>query len=151
MQTLHSIKMSNGSSTGPLRKLKLFVAPDLPLHHRVISWLEFMWEDGNKMSRRCVCACTVRVCSHRVSGVVDNSAQRRGRESLPPQTLMSRLISCRHSTRKTKEGGKKTCSFERAAFVLAGGLSHYMQNSDCANRDCVSFKLIKVGATSIFQ
>lgn len=45
------------------------------------------------------------VCSHRVSGVVDNSAQRRGRESLPCQTLMSRLISCRHSTRKTREGG----------------------------------------------
>lgn len=47
------------------------------------------------------------VCSHRVSGVLDNSTQRKGRESLPPQTLMSSLISCRHSTRKTRQGGKK--------------------------------------------
>ena len=108
--------------------------------------------DGNKIARRCIYPCPcVCVCSHRMSGVVDNSTQRRGRESLPPQTLMSRLISCRHTTRKTREGGKKTCSFERAAFVLARGLSHYMQNSDCANRDCVSFKLIKVGETSIFH
>lgn len=99
--------MSNGSSTGPLRKLKLFVAPDLPLHHRVISWLEFMWEDGNKMSRRCVCACTVHVCSHRVSGVVDNSAQRRGRESLPPQTLMSRLISVVTVLERPRKGERK--------------------------------------------
>lgn len=102
------------------------------------------------MTRRCIRTCTC-VCSHRVSGVVDNSTQRRGKESLPPQTLMSGLISCRHSTRKTREGGKKTCSFERAAFVLARGLSHYMQNCDCANKDFVSFKLIKVGETSIFQ
>lgn len=60
------------------------------------------------------------MCSHHVSGVADNPAQMRGRESLPSQTLMSRLISCRHRTKRTREE-------EQAAFVLAGGLSHYMQ------------------------
>lgn len=59
-----------------------------------------------------------------MSGVAENAVLRRGRESLPSWTLMLRLISCRHSTRKTREGG---CSFERAVFVLTRGLSHYFE------------------------
>lgn len=39
--------------------------------------------------------------------------------------------------------------FERPAFVLAGGCSHYMQSNECAKWDCMSFKLIK--DISIFE
>lgn len=57
---------------------------------------------------------------------------------------MSRLISCRHCTGKTRAVGGKTRPFQWAAFVLARGLSHYTQNGNWASWDCVKFKYMKV-------
>lgn len=143
IRTLPPYKTSKGSSPGLFFFFFLRRCMWPLTCHYTIRW--YHGEVESKIFWRCIFTC---VCSHHVSGAADSSTQRRGRESLPSRALMSGLISCR--TRKTREGKGKNFLFERVALVLVRGFSHYMQNCNCASWDCVNFKLIKAGETSMF-
>lgn len=107
---------------------------NLLLHDRMMSWWGYTRVGGNSNH-------TVYMCFYAVSGVVD-------REEWDESQFLFRLW-CRDSfpvviVLERPEQWRKTCPFQWAAFVLAKGLSHYMQNRNWASWDCVKFKFMKV-------